>query len=49
MVEYSDLDLNLKRKEELVKKAKRLSESDNVFNAVKTASSLKRQWKRFPE
>ncbi|MGI6607412.1 MAG: DUF349 domain-containing protein [Erysipelotrichaceae bacterium] len=49
MVEYSDLDLNLKRKEELVKKAKRLSESDNVFNAVKTASSLKKQWKRFPE
>ncbi len=49
MVEYSDLDLNLKRKEELVKKAKRLSESDNVFNAVRTASSLKRQWKRFPE
>ncbi len=49
MVEYSDLDLNLKRKEELVKKAKRLAESDNVFNAVKTASSLKRQWKRFPE
>ncbi len=49
MVEYSDLDLNLKRKEELVKKAKRLSESDNVFNAVRTASNLKRQWKRFPE
>ncbi len=49
MIEYSDLDLNLKRKEELVKKAKRLSESDNVFNAVRTASSLKRQWKRFPE
>lgn len=49
MVEYDDLDQNLKRKEELVEKAKQLSESANLNDASRKLASLRREWKRFED
>ncbi len=49
MVNFDDLDLNLKNKEELVAKAKALAESANLGNALKQAASLKKAWKRFED
>ena len=47
MVDYDDLDQNLKRKEELVEKAKQLAESDNLNDAQRKLASLRKEWKRF--
>lgn len=49
MVEYDDLDQNLKRKEEIVEKAKQLAESDNLNDAQKKLASLRKEWKRFED
>lgn len=49
MVDYDDLDQNLKRKEELVEKAKQLSESDDLNDATRKLASLRKDWKRFED
>lgn len=49
MVDYDDLDQNLKRKEELVEKAKQLAESDNLNDAQRKLASLRKEWKRFED
>jgi chromosome segregation ATPase len=49
MVDYDDLDQNLKRKEELVEKAKELSESDDLNAASKQFAALRKEWKRFED
>lgn len=46
MIEYDDLDLNLKRKAELVSKAEEMANSENAVNTADKVKELSRQWKK---